>query len=71
MSSPAYVFARPGIRTRVAAIAIVIALAAVAAFAVFASPTQVPGGPSAVAPVQQQAAPPAEERQTEPGERGD
>ena len=42
---------RPGVRTQVAAVAVLIALAALAAFALFSSPTTVQvGGPGEVGP---------------------
>lgn len=64
----------PGLRTRIAAIAIVLALAGMAAYAVFGGPTTVsvqgPAKvtPSRTAPAEEQAEPEGEGRG---GERGD
>ncbi len=63
---------RPGTKTRVAAILVVLALAALSAYAMFSGPTPIPGGaqrttaPAASAP---QAVPPRDEERG--GEGGD
>ncbi len=62
----------PSLRTRIAAVAVVVALAALAAYALFSGPTTVPvSAPSKAAPTRQ--APPRfqGEPEREGGERGD
>ncbi len=64
--------ARPGARTRFAAVLVVIALAALALYAVFAPPTTVPLGPSPqhAAPVKTVPATPGGEPEEERGGEG-
>lgn len=65
-------FGRPSARTKVIAVLVVIALAGLAAYAVFAPPTRVPINQGARAtPARSAPAPPPAEPEEHGGERGD
>lgn len=63
----------PSLVTKVAAVVVVLALAGIAAYALFSGPTTVPAptGAGATRPAPSKAAPAGEERSAEPGEGGD
>jgi hypothetical protein len=63
---------RPGARTKVIAVLVVIALAGLAAYAVFAPPTRVHvSGGAQTTPTRTTPAPPPAEPERDRGERGD
>ena len=64
-------FRRAGIRTQVAAVLVVLALAGLAAYTLFSPPTKAPVPSAAPSPAPKAPQVRQEERQREGGERGD